>query len=128
MSPQRTTSSRQIVLTGMVARAPGSKVAISLVDEAGELLDSAFIDDDGRCELSEEALVSARSVLVEHVNVLVEADRFRQLIGSEKCVDVTELLAATGHPATSSCPGQDHDDDKFHPPGHFPAHADPSRW
>jgi hypothetical protein len=126
MPTQKTTPSQIIVLSGRAAGAPGSKMAtISLVDEAGRLLDRACINDDGSCELSKEALASAHGVLFEPVNVLIEADRFRQMIETERPVDVTELLAATGQHVRSSCPPQDHDHDKFHTGGLANSQADP---
>jgi hypothetical protein len=103
-------------------------MAISLVDEAGGLLDRACVGDDGGCELSEEALASAHGVLFEPVNALIEADRFRELIETEEPIDVTKLLAAIGQPASSSCPKRDQDHDKPHTPVRASAHDDPITW
>jgi hypothetical protein len=106
MPRQDTTPSRRIVFS-LAAEAPTSEMAISLVDEPGNTLDRASVNEDGSCELSEEALASAHGVNFEPVNVLVEADRFRELIDTEEPVDVTALLEA-GAQGVSSYPLPEH--------------------
>jgi hypothetical protein len=69
-------------------------MAISLIDKAGGLLDRAFVNQDGSCELSERALASADGIVVEPGSIFVDGNRFRQLVDTEGPVDVTALLAA----------------------------------
>jgi hypothetical protein len=75
------------------AEAARAKMAISLIDEAGRLLNRAFVNGDGSCVLSEEALASADGIVVEPAGVLVDADQFRELIETEEPVSVKALLA-----------------------------------
>jgi hypothetical protein len=91
MSTQNTTRSRII---GLSAEAAQAKMSISLIDEDGTLLEKAVVKGDGSCVLSEEALASADGVVVEPAGVLVEADRFRELIETETPVSVKALLAS----------------------------------
>ncbi len=94
MPSQDTTPSRRIVLSGLVADAPASEMAISLLDEAGKTLYRASVNDDGSCELPAEALASAHGVILEPINVVVEADQFRELIATNEPIDITALLPA----------------------------------
>jgi hypothetical protein len=123
MPAHDTTPPRTIVFSGLVEKSPTSEMAISLVDEAGKQLNRAFVNKDGSCELSEEALASAHGVILEPINVLVEADQFRRLIDTEEPVDVTRLREA-GSEAGSSPPHKwNHD---MH---HLPSrHPPPSGW
>jgi hypothetical protein len=107
MSTQDTTRSPRIVINALTAKAPGSEMAINVVDEAGALLERACVNEDGSCELSQEALALADGVVVELGSVLVDANMFRELIEKGEPVDVKELLAATCRAASSSSPEED---------------------
>lgn len=96
--------SRRIVLSGLPANAAASEMAIRLVDRAGNTLNRASVNDDGSCELPQQALASAHEVIFEPVGVAIAADQFRKLIETEQPVDVTVLLPATGQPANSAGP------------------------
>jgi hypothetical protein len=87
--PPDTTASRRIALS--VLRE--STTAITLVDDAGNTLDDAFVVEDGSCELSREALASAKEVLVA-INVTLPAREFREMLDTEATLDVAALLAS----------------------------------
>jgi hypothetical protein len=93
-------SSRRIVLSNFAPGGPASETAISLVDDAGETLQSAPVDADGSCVLAEEALAAAKQVFLGPINVGVHASQFRALLESEDTLDVAALLAgpASGGP------------------------------
>jgi hypothetical protein len=95
--PPDTTASRRIALS--VQRE--STTAITLVDDAGNTLDDAFVVEDGSCELSLEALASAKEVLVA-INVTLPAREFRELLDTEATLDVGALLARPASDALAS--------------------------
>jgi hypothetical protein len=92
-------NSRRIVRSGLAPGGPASETAITLVDDAGNTLQSARVDEDGSCALAEEALASAQEVVFGPINVGIRAQQFRALLESEDPVDVAALLAGFA-PAT----------------------------
>jgi uncharacterized protein YfaS (alpha-2-macroglobulin family) len=98
MPTQDTTPSRRIVLSGLAAGTPISEMAISLLDEAGNALARASVREDGSVELPEKALASASEVLFEPDDLVLKADRFRELIEMDTLdtLDVTALGVAGG--------------------------------
>jgi uncharacterized protein YfaS (alpha-2-macroglobulin family) len=91
MPAEDTSAFRRIVLSGLGAGAPMSEMAISLVDKAGNTLSRDSVNEDGNCELSEEALAVADWVLLEPAQAFLEAEQFRRLIETDT-LDVAALL------------------------------------
>jgi hypothetical protein len=84
-------------VSGFAAGEAASAPAISLLDEAGDTLHRALVNEDGSCELSEEALASAHDVLVGPVTVTLRAHEFRGLVAAEGIIDVTARRAKPAH-------------------------------
>jgi hypothetical protein len=80
------------MLNGRGAGTRMSKMAISLVDKAGNTLQRALVNDDGSCELSEEALSSAQVVSLEPLDMSLRAHEFRRLVDIGDVIDVAALL------------------------------------
>jgi hypothetical protein len=81
--------SRKIVLRGLAPGGPASKTAISLVDDAGKTLQSASVNEDGSCELAEEALAAAQEVILGPITLGVRGDRFRALLKTKDQASAT---------------------------------------
>ena len=102
MPTEDKTPSRGIVLSGLAAGGSASRTAISLVDDAGNTLHEALINEDGSCELPEDMLASAQEVFLGPIDVSVRADRFRDLLQTGDVIDVAALFAGPGPEAPAS--------------------------
>lgn len=111
---------RRIVLRGLGAAGVASQTAIRLVDDAGDMLQSAPIAEDGSCDVREDALACAYEVRFEpSLDVRLRADAFRELVAAEGTVDIAALLATASREAPGRVLGvtelRHHPDDG---PGH----------
>jgi hypothetical protein len=93
---------RRIMLSGLAAGESASEAAISLLDDTGNTLQRAPVNEDGSCDLSEDALTAAQLVLFQH-NVSVPAEKFRGLL---ETTDTIDLAALRTQPAPALVNGQ----------------------
>jgi hypothetical protein len=92
MATHGNTSRQKIKVSGLVAGGPESETAIILYDESGETLETACIEEDGSCELSEDAVAHARAIALAPIGLGIEVETFRSLLSPDGCLDIDALL------------------------------------
>lgn len=85
-------NTQKIIVSGLAAGEPQTETAIILFDESGTTLEKALIEDDGCCELSEDALARATAMAITPVGLGIEVENVRSLVSSDGYIDIGALL------------------------------------